>query len=695
MIDSKDIRILSLFMLCATLIFNKISAQALEEDTVKTLEGVTVKAFDQKERGMTTALVSVIRPTGPGNRVSLLQDFNTIPGARMEERSPGSYRINIRGSSLRSPFGVRNVKIYWNDIPLTDPGGNTYFNQMAPNNFSSVEVFKGPASSLYGAGTGGLIILNNDPARRRGVGLEYVTGSYNLRNLLATAVTGGERSDHTFSFAHTTSSGYREQTQMRRDNFSWTGRMKLSDREDLTASLLYVDMYYQTPGALTRTEFEKDPRAARPAVGTFPSAQDAKAAIFQKTFLTGLSYRNQITKSLENRTSVYGAFAQVKNSAVRNFERRNEPHFGGRSVFNLETGNSEKLSVRWTAGIEFQQGYFNSQVAKNQHGSPDSLQTNDDIESFIYSIFTQATLVAAGNSLLFTGGISLNNNFLRFSRLSSYPVRSQTFSYYNEMAPRFSVLKKFKNDLSLLASVSRGFSPPTIAELLPSTGIIETGLRAEHGYNYELTARQFLLRKKLLFEATGFQFTMNQALVQRRDASGADFFTNAGKINQSGIELLSSYLYVPTSDNLVIDHMYFKAGYTYSHFLYKSFEKDGRDYSGKQVPGIPANTFSLNGDLYFRGGWYLNGSYFGASRIFMNDANTTTSNAYHLLGFRTGRKFSLSKVNLNLYAGADNLLDEIYSLGNDINAAGGRYYNAAPRRNFYAGISIGFYRPKS
>ncbi|MCH5683606.1 hypothetical protein LWM68_04585 [Niabella sp. W65] len=43
---------------------------------------------------------------------------------------------------------------------------------------------------------------------------------------------------------------------------------------------------------------------------------------------------------------------------------------------------------------------------------------------------------------------------------------------------------------------------------------------------------------------------------------------------------------------------------------------------------------------------------------------------------------------INLYAGADNLLNENYSLGNDINAVSGRYYNAAPRRNYYAGAAF-------
>ena len=57
---------------------------------------------------------------------SLVRPLNLTPGIRFEERAGSSYRVSIRGSSLRSPFGIRNVKIYWNGIPFTDPGGNTF-----------------------------------------------------------------------------------------------------------------------------------------------------------------------------------------------------------------------------------------------------------------------------------------------------------------------------------------------------------------------------------------------------------------------------------------------------------------------------------------------------------------------------------------------------------------------------------------
>src|SRR5690554_5807471 len=59
------------------------------------------------------------------NETSIVNAFNTKPGIRVEERAPASYRISIRGSSLRAPFGVRNVKVYWNDIPFTAPDGRS------------------------------------------------------------------------------------------------------------------------------------------------------------------------------------------------------------------------------------------------------------------------------------------------------------------------------------------------------------------------------------------------------------------------------------------------------------------------------------------------------------------------------------------------------------------------------------------
>jgi iron complex outermembrane recepter protein len=666
-----------------------------QPDSSKTLDEITVRAFEQNRKpGSTTSNVKIITISNGdrNNKTSLVNGFNTVAGVRMEERSPGSYRLNIRGSSLRSPFGVRNVKVYWNDIPVTDPGGNTYFNQFAYNNFSSIEIFKGPPGSLYGAGTGGLVIINNMDSWQPGASLEYMAGSYGLQNILASASFGkGENKNH-FTYAHNESDGYRVQTAMRRDNISWSSQLKNSERQQLTASLLFTDMYYQTPGALTLAEFEADPKAARPAGGGFPSAVNAKAAIFQKTILAGFSNQYHITSSFKNSTSLYGAFAQIKNSAIRNYERRNEPHFGGRSSF-IYTTKINTAGFQLVGGGEFQRGYFNTQVAKNKNGNPDTLQTNDDISYTTYSIFLQGD-INIHEKWIATAGVSMNKSKVGFTRLSVYPVTSQSRTYQNELAPRFSLLRKFGNDFSLLATISKGFSPPTVAELLPSTGTISTDLEAEKGVNYEMTARYHLRHVKLYFEATAFYFKLNNALVQRRDLSGADYFTNAGDVKQKGLELHADYTYSPVGN--FIDNFVIQADYTYNHFRYGSFIKGTNDFSGKEVPSVPGNTFSAIGDLLLKNGLYLNSTYYAASKIFLNDANTFSARAYQVLGCRIGWKKTFGKKHkMNFYAGADNLLDKVYSLGNDINAAANRFYNAAPRRNYYVGLSLQWIKPSN
>jgi len=64
--------------------------------------------------------------------------------------------------------------------------------------------------------------------------------------------------------------------------------------------------------------------------------------------------------------------------------------------------------------------------------------------------------------------------------------------------------------------------------------------------------------------------------------------------------------------------------------------------------------------------------------------------AYNNLSARLGYRKKLRRYAADVYVGADNMLDQTYSLGNDINAAGGRYYNAAPRVNYFAGVTLGY-----
>src|SRR5688572_24435718 len=282
-----------IILLC--LPFSVVIAQTEVTDTAlaQVLEEVIVKGYEQnrqlKEVGAPVSVISrqQLQRFGPG---SILPAVNAAPGVRMEERSPGSYRLNIRGSSLRSPFGVRNVKIYWNDIPFTDPGGNTYLNQLSFFNFNSLEIIKGPAGSLYGAGTGGAILINSNAEQPvQSLLVNLLGGSYDLGSLNIQLNQGKETFRNTFNFSHQQSHGYRHHTSMRRDVITWQTQLASGKKETLRFNFLYGDLFYETPGALTKAEYEKDPRSARPAAGSFPSADKAKAAIYQKTWLGALN----------------------------------------------------------------------------------------------------------------------------------------------------------------------------------------------------------------------------------------------------------------------------------------------------------------------------------------------------------------------------------------------------------------------
>ena len=194
-----------LFFFCVA-VMSMAAQETISGDSAKILEAVVVRGYEQNRRLLEiSAPVSVIgKPQLERfSNTSLLPAINTAAGVRMEERSPGSYRLNIRGSSLRSPFGVRNVKVYWNNIPFTDAGGNTYLNQLSFQNVNSIEIIKGPASSIYGAGTGGAVILKSLPAAwKPGISLNYLAGSYDQQMINSSIQWGSDAVQNTLTYTH-------------------------------------------------------------------------------------------------------------------------------------------------------------------------------------------------------------------------------------------------------------------------------------------------------------------------------------------------------------------------------------------------------------------------------------------------------------------------------------------------------------
>lgn len=664
-------------------------------DTAKTvnLEEVVVRAYESNTRlkDIPAAISYIGKSTllrfSP---VSIVQAVNTAPGVRMEERSPGSYRFNIRGSSLRSPFGVRNVKVYYNDLPYTDPGGHTYLNQLGYYNFNSLEIIKGPGNSLYGAGTGGVLLIDGlSESEQPGVMTEYAMGSYQLQSIYGAITSGTDKMISRAGYQHQQSQGYRNHSELSRDVLSWSGQFRLDEKRSLKTTFLYGRHFYETPGALTKAEFDANPRMARPGNSFFPGAEAAQASITQKTFLAGASYSQQILPWLQNKSVLYGMFTELRNPTIQNYGRSSEPHVGGRTLFKMVFPvQQSRLTI--DAGAELQEGFTTVGIHQNKEGRADTLRTSDEINNRQSFLFAQAAF--DHNTWTLTAGASLNFLKVRFERFVPASLGVQQRKFSNQVAPRVALLKKF-NRINLYTSVSKGFSPPTTAELLPTGGAINLDLNAEEGTNYDLGLKGNVVQD-LYLDVNAFYFALNNTIVQRRTPGGGDYFINAGKTNQKGIETFLSYPLGQASN--AIEQSQFWLSYTFNHFIYKDFKQQDNDYSGNELPGVAPHTISTGYDLLLTNGLLGTVNYYYSDKLPLTDANNVYADAYHLIGLRLGyQRWFRHKFRVKLVAGVDNLLDERYSLGNDINGFGGRYYNAAAGRNYYASLILQLLTGKS
>ena len=141
---------------------------------------------------------------------------------------------------------------------------------------------------------------------------------------------------------------------------------------------------------------------------------------------------------------------------------------------------------------------------------------------------------------------------------------------------------------------------------------------------------------------------------------------------------------------MFIRGLQFRNSFTYYDFKFLSYEMGTDDYSGNRITGIPEYIAITSISLELPLNFYLFARHNYTGDLPLNDANSVYAKAYNLVQLKAGWKYPLLKWNLEIFAGIDNLLNERYSLGNDINAVGGRYYNASPERNYFAGIKGNF-----
>ncbi|TDG34794.1 TonB-dependent receptor [Pedobacter changchengzhani] len=664
-------------------------AQVAKTDSIK-LDEVTVKGYYNTQSLLrSVASVSLIDSTEIRNQPnsSLVSLMNTVPGVRMEERSPGSYRVSLRGSLLRSPFGIRNIKIYFDDFPLTDAGGNSYLNSLDFVALASVEVYKGPEANIYGANTGGAVLIKSTKLQNNQINGSISGGSFGLFHQTASLTKVFKNYRFNVTEGYQTSDGYRDNSAMNRKYLQTTQQLDYNKKGSVKFLAFYSDLAYQTPGGLTALQLSQNPRTARPATPTLPGAITQQAGIYNKTLFAGLSNNYQLGKDFKHIIAVYTSYTDFRNPFITNYEKRYESNLGLRTFLAYSHAFS-MLNLSAQIGAETAENNSRIKNFDNNAGEPAKLQASDYLKAAQSFGFLRLNL-DFNRKLNVELASSLNLYRYGYERFFPTTLQKKTKNFNAELMPKIALSYLVRNDLAIRGSISKGYSPPTIAEVRASDNNINTNLQAEFGWNYEIGLRYKSRDNRLYFNTNVFQFNLQDAIVRKLNQNETEYFENTGATNQKGIELEGKFWVVKDANGFIKD-LKGNSSYALSKFKFGDFPVGKINYSGNKLTGVPEHVFINSLEFLFQKNIYFFAQHNHTSAIPVNDANTVTAKKYDLVDLKIGKRdFKIGKTKFELYFGMNNVLNEKYSLGNDLNAVAGRYFNAAASRNFYTGILVG------
>jgi iron complex outermembrane receptor protein len=669
----------------------------VKKDTLIQLDQIVIKGYESNANSrFVPASISTItqKDIQKLSSFSLLPAFNNVSGVRLEERSPGSYRLSLRGSLLRSPFGVRNVKIYLDDFILTDAGGNTYINLLDVNAVGQTEIIKGPSGSLYGAGTGGAVLFST-PSSFEGrtndtssFSVALSSGSFGAFNEKVSYQHQSKNFSAKLIQTHNQSEGYREQSRLRKDNIQYQFKSNSGKNISTEGIILLSDLYYQTPGGLNAAQFAANPLQARPATVTLPSALTQQTAIFNKTALVGFSNSFVLSNRWKTVTSFTTSITSFKNPFITNYEKRREVNVGIRTKLVYE--KKDGMPLQWVSGAEVQRGNYKIDSSGNNKGVSDGNAVVDKISAKQLFVFSQVGLSPL-SFLRIQAGFSVNAFNYDLERIKGLPSNGNVpVNFKTQFLPRLAVMVDVLPALGIYGQLSKGYSAPSIAEVRPSAGGFYTGLQAEYGWNKEVGFKINAMRNRFGWTVSWFDFRLKDAIVRQTNSAGAEYFVNAGSTIQQGIESDLSFLLINNVSKKGINYLKISQSLTSNRFRFNQYMIGTTSYSGKKLTGVPNEVVGLALDASYLNGFYtsINLNYTG--KIPLNDANSVSAMDYRLWQTKTGWKKYFNRYQLDLYVLIDNLGNARYSLGNDLNAFGSRFYNASPWRNFTAGCVIEF-----
>lgn len=616
-----------------------------------------------------------------------------LPGVQVQNRfNPAvGERVAIRGFGARAQFGVRGIRVLVDGIPATLPDGQSTLEHIDLGSIGRVEAVRGPASSLFGNASGGVLAFHTarpgvEPAA---VEAEAVFGSHGHEKFQATGSGTLGSTGYLLSLSAVSWDGFRERPNDPGETYGASERLGVNARlfrplagGELALTLNLLDLDAENPGSLP-ANLRDDP--TRPA-WNFNILQGASKEVRQGQ--VGARWRTT-GEGLNWETSLFAVRRTVLNpipSAIIDLSRDG---LGARIQVSREEG-TEWGPLRWYAGVESELQDDDRLNFANERGTKGALSLDQDERVRSLGVFAQAALPLPSRGEVMVGVRHDSHEFRARDRFPRDPGEALGTGdrSMSAFSPSVGLHLPLAERVDLFTSVSTFFETPSTTELAnrpDAAGGFNPDLEPQDGVSAELGLRGRLADGRSSWEVTAYRTNLDNELVpfEVEGAPGRTFFRNAGSSRHQGVEASLS-LAVPGQP------MRTEVSYTWTDARFRDFQLDDADFSGNRIPGIAPHhgrvALRLTPEAFFG---ELSARY--AHRIPVNDTNSEYTSSHTLVELRGGlRGVEVGGIALSPWAAVTNLLDRDHITSVAVNAFGNRFYEPGPGRSFQVGIRAGF-----
>jgi len=704
----------------ALLMLGVATLPALAAAQVQSLERVVLTASGAEQRVFETPFAvgvvdaEALRAAGP--LVNLSEALARVPGLVVNARSnyAQDLQISSRGFGARASFGVRGLRLYSDGIPASGPDGQGQVSHFDLAGAQRVEVLRGPFSALYGASSGGAILLYSAAPRERRLLLDGDLGSDGLRQWrlgLELPLEGGLSLRAQFSRFET--DGLRAQSAARRElanlRLGWEGA-----QDRLLLILNALDQPAEDPLGLTRAQFQADP--GQTASVALPQRAPGDPDRFNTRKTTrqqqaGASWRHRFEPGgalQESQLSSYAGHRAVTQwQAIPVATQLNARHSGGVIDFERDyAGLDGRLVWRWALGGERQaslvlgaaldssredrQGYenFSGTGAAQLLGVSGRLRRDERNRLDGRDLYAQLQWDLAAQ---WAASLGLRGGQLEIESADRYIVADRNpddsgrrrFSYRNPVA---ALQWRATPALNLYLSAGRGFEAPTLGELAyrsDGLGGFNTDLQAQTSRQAELGAK-WRLDSRLALDLALFEARSADEIAVASNSGGRSSYRNVGRTRRRGAELELHWQPAPAWRGQLaatwLDARY-RDGFSVCAAAPCS-TPNVPVAAGKRIAGTQGRSAYAEWAWLPQAGSELALEAHGQGRVPVNDANSDFAAGFGLLALRAGHRFALAGGELQLLARLENLADRQVAGSVIVNEANGRFFEPAQGRSW-------------